>query len=138
MELDNVESNPHPREFKGNHQAWCPYSLVVAMVLGHPVTCGYDVYLKDEVLFLHEFFWPRLMFNPYAEKIYDYFGGIVDIKKAKVRTVIPPGTSFQDDCARILRAIRSAARLGFNFPKETTYYVRTLACSVARLDKVKA
>lgn len=24
------------------------------------------------------------MFNPYAEKIYDYFGGIEDIKKAKV------------------------------------------------------
>jgi tRNA nucleotidyltransferase/poly(A) polymerase len=77
----------------------------------------------------------RLMFNPYAEKIYDYFGGIEDIKKAKVRTVIPAGTSFQEDCARILRAIRIAARLGFNFPKETAYYVRTLACSVARLDK---
>ncbi|XP_006652226.2 poly(A) polymerase I-like isoform X1 [Oryza brachyantha] len=76
-----------------------------------------------------------LMFNPYAEKIYDYFGGIEDIKKAKVRTVIPAGTSFQEDCARILRAIRIAARLGFNFPKETAYYVRTLACSVARLDK---
>ncbi|PUZ46906.1 hypothetical protein GQ55_7G120800 [Panicum hallii var. hallii] len=76
-----------------------------------------------------------LMFNPYSEKIYDYLGGIDDIKKAKVRTVIPAGTSFQEDCARILRAIRIAARLGFSFPKETAYYVRTLACSVARLDK---
>ncbi|KAJ1270739.1 hypothetical protein BS78_06G074400 [Paspalum vaginatum] len=76
-----------------------------------------------------------LMFNPYSEKIYDYLGGIEDIKKAKVRTVIPAGTSFQEDCARILRAIRIAARLGFSFPKETAYYVRTLACSVARLDK---
>jgi hypothetical protein len=26
----------------------------------------------------------RLMFNPYSEKIYDYLGGIEDIKKAKV------------------------------------------------------
>jgi len=76
-----------------------------------------------------------LMFNPYSEKIYDYLGGINDIKKAKVRTVIPAGTSFQEDCARILRAIRIAARLGFSFPKETAYYVRTLASSVARLDK---
>jgi len=75
------------------------------------------------------------MFNPYSEKIYDYLGGINDIKKAKVRTVIPAGTLFQEDCARILRAIRIAARLGFSFPKETAYYVRTLACSVARLDK---
>ncbi|ONM17915.1 Polynucleotide adenylyltransferase family protein [Zea mays] len=78
-----------------------------------------------------------LMFNPYSEKIYDYLGGIEDIKKAKVRTVIPAGTSFQEDCARILRAIRIAARLGFSFPKETAYYVRTLACSVARLDKAR-
>nr|CAB3484366.1 unnamed protein product [Digitaria exilis] len=77
----------------------------------------------------------RLMFNPYSEKIYDYLGGIEDLKKAKVRTVIPAGTSFQEDCARILRAIRIAARLGFSFPKETAYYVRTLASSVARLDK---
>ncbi|KAF8715409.1 hypothetical protein HU200_027055 [Digitaria exilis] len=76
-----------------------------------------------------------LMFNPYSEKIYDYLGGIEDLKKAKVRTVIPAGTSFQEDCARILRAIRIAARLGFSFPKETAYYVRTLASSVARLDK---
>uniref|UniRef100_A0ACD5UXE4 Uncharacterized protein n=1 Tax=Avena sativa TaxID=4498 RepID=A0ACD5UXE4_AVESA len=76
-----------------------------------------------------------LMFNPYSEKIYDYLGGIEDIKKAKVRTVIPAGTSFHEDCARILRAIRIAARLGFSFPKETAYYVRTLGCSVARLDK---
>ncbi|KAL6650694.1 hypothetical protein ACP70R_009619 [Stipagrostis hirtigluma subsp. patula] len=70
-----------------------------------------------------------LMFNPYSEKIYDYLGGIEDIKKAKVRTVIPAGTSFQEDCGRI------AARLGFTFPKETAYYVRTLGSSVARLDK---
>ncbi|KAG8060042.1 hypothetical protein GUJ93_ZPchr0002g25954 [Zizania palustris] len=46
-------------------------------------------------------------------------------------------TSFQEDCGRILRAIRIAAHLSFNFPKETAYHVRTLACSVARLDKVQ-
>ncbi|KAL6843462.1 hypothetical protein ACP4OV_026784 [Aristida adscensionis] len=72
-----------------------------------------------------------LMFNPYSEKIYDYLGGVEDIKKAKVRTVIPAGTSFQEDCGGI------AARLGFSFPRETAYYVRTLASSVARLDKAR-
>ncbi|KAF0894830.1 hypothetical protein E2562_003714 [Oryza meyeriana var. granulata] len=140
MELDNVEPNPHPREFKGNHQAWCPYSLVVTMVLGHPVACEYDVYLvggcvrdiimkktpKDFDIITtadlrqvssfntyargstgnqiytsksphcskndyirwkncqgRDFTINGLMFNPYAEKIYDYFGGIEDINKAK-------------------------------------------------------
>ncbi|KAF0928471.1 hypothetical protein E2562_004115 [Oryza meyeriana var. granulata] len=83
MELDNVESSPHPREFKGNHQAWCPYSLVVAMVLGHPVACGYDVYLVKDTFSGSAVIVGRLMFNPYAEKIYDYFGGIEDTNKAK-------------------------------------------------------
>jgi hypothetical protein len=38
-----------------------------------------------------------LMFDPYAKVIYDYLGGIEDIKKAKVRTVFHAGTSFQED-----------------------------------------
>ncbi|WOK97489.1 hypothetical protein Cni_G06197 [Canna indica] len=76
-----------------------------------------------------------LMFNPYSKLIYDYLGGMKDIKKAKVRTVIPANISFQEDCARILRAIRIAARLGFRFSKETAYSVKDLAGSVLRLDK---
>lgn len=38
--------------------------------------------------------------------------------------------------ARILRAIRIAARLGFRFSKETAYSVRDLASLVLELDKV--
>lgn len=38
--------------------------------------------------------------------------------------------------ARILRAVRIAARLGFRFTKETALSVRELAGSVLRLDKV--
>ncbi|XP_072958449.1 uncharacterized protein [Typha angustifolia] len=76
-----------------------------------------------------------LMFNPYSHLIYDYLGGMEDIKKSKVRTVIPASTSFQDDCARILRAIRIAARLGFSFSRETAHSVKDLASSILRLDK---
>ncbi|KAK3144911.1 hypothetical protein QOZ80_4AG0319610 [Eleusine coracana subsp. coracana] len=97
--------------------------------------CSKNDYIRWKNCQRRDFTINGLMFNPYSEKIYDYLGGIEDIKKAKVRTVIPADTSFQEDCARILRAIRIAARLGFSFPKETAYYVRTLACSVARLEK---
>ncbi|KAE8813236.1 hypothetical protein D1007_09627 [Hordeum vulgare] len=97
--------------------------------------CSKNDYLRWKNCQGRDFTINGLMFNPYSEKIYDYLGGIEDIKKAKVRTVIPAATSFHEDCARILRAIRIAARLGFSFPKETAYYVRNLACSVARLDK---
>ncbi|XP_064954112.1 uncharacterized protein LOC135615510 isoform X2 [Musa acuminata AAA Group] len=76
-----------------------------------------------------------LMFNPYSKLVYDYLGGMEDIKNSKVRTVIPANMSFSEDCARILRAIRIAARLGFRFSKETAYSVKDLASSVLRLDK---
>ncbi|KAK7316854.1 hypothetical protein RJT34_00610 [Clitoria ternatea] len=75
-----------------------------------------------------------LMLDPYARIIYDYFGGIEDIRKAKV-TVVPAESSFQEDCARILRAIRIAARLGFSISKETARVVRNLSSSILRLDK---
>ncbi|KAG5046092.1 hypothetical protein JHK86_015498 [Glycine max] len=53
----------------------------------------------------------------------------------QVRTVIPTETSFQEDCAGILRAIRIAARLGFSISKETTHFIKNLSSSVLSLDK---
>ncbi|KAF5793034.1 putative polynucleotide adenylyltransferase [Helianthus annuus] len=74
------------------------------------------------------------MFDPYANTIYDYVGGIKDIKKAKVRTILPASFSLVEDCARILRAIRIAARLGFGFSRETARAIKHLAHSVLQLD----
>ncbi|XP_078156481.1 uncharacterized protein LOC144552210 [Carex rostrata] len=76
-----------------------------------------------------------LMFNPFSNKVYDYLGGLNDIKKGQIRTVLPARSSFQEDCARILRAIRIAARLGFSFSRETASAVKDLASSIVRLDK---
>ncbi|CAL5339444.1 unnamed protein product [Camellia sinensis] len=51
-------------------------------------------------------------------------GGLEDIKKAKVRATICASHSFLEDCSRILRAIRIAARLGFRFTRETSYSIK--------------
>ncbi|CAE6075544.1 unnamed protein product [Arabidopsis arenosa] len=76
-----------------------------------------------------------LMFDPYAKVVYDYLGGIEDIKKAKIRTVFHAGTSFQEDCARILRGTRIAARLGFTISKETAHFLKNLSFLVQRLHR---
>ncbi|KAG5523147.1 hypothetical protein RHGRI_035085 [Rhododendron griersonianum] len=78
-----------------------------------------------------------LMFDPCANLVYDYMGGLEDIKQAKVRTMIRAMDSFQQDCARILRAVRIAARLGFGFTHQTGHSITYLASSVLRLDKVR-
>ncbi|KAF6159214.1 hypothetical protein GIB67_009487 [Kingdonia uniflora] len=77
----------------------------------------------------------RLMFDPYEKLVYDYIGGMEDLKKAKVRTVTRAYTSFQEDCARILRAVRITARLGFTLSKETSISIRDLSGLVLGLDK---
>ncbi|KAF3675185.1 putative mitochondrial phosphate carrier protein 3, mitochondrial-like isoform X1 [Capsicum annuum] len=98
------------------------------------------VHVDDEVVECPH--WPTafidfvlLMFDPYSKLIYDYMGGVDDIRKAKVQTIGPASFSFIEDCARILRAIRIAARLGFRFGRETALSIKNLSSSVLRLDR---
>ncbi|KAK4264561.1 hypothetical protein QN277_025720 [Acacia crassicarpa] len=100
-----------------------------------PSGCDKKDYLRWRNCLQRDFTINGLMFDPYDRIVYDYLGGMEDIKKAKVRTVIPASTSFQEDCARILRGIRIAARLGFGLSKETAHFVKNLSYSVLRLDK---
>ncbi|KNA10802.1 hypothetical protein SOVF_140960 [Spinacia oleracea] len=76
-----------------------------------------------------------LMFDPFARLVFDYLGGLEDIRKAKLQTTIPASISFHQDCARILRAIRIAARTGFSLARETAQSVRNLSFLILRLHK---
>ncbi|KAK7318320.1 hypothetical protein RJT34_03019 [Clitoria ternatea] len=100
-----------------------------------PSDCDKEDYLRWRNCLKRDFTINGLMFDPYARIVYDYMGGMEDILKAKVRTVVPAATSFQEDCARILRAIRIAARLRFTISRETAQSVKNLSYSVLRLDK---
>ncbi|GLT63997.1 hypothetical protein SLA2020_365170 [Shorea laevis] len=100
-----------------------------------PSGCNGRDYIRWRNCLQRDFTINGLMFDPYAKIVYDYTGGMEDIRKAKVRTVLPANLSFVEDCARILRAFRIAARLGFRFTREIGLSVRELSCSVLRLDK---
>lgn len=76
-----------------------------------------------------------LMYDPYKKVVYDYLGAMEDIRKSKVRTIKPANLSFTEDCARILRAVRIAARLGFRFTRDIALSIKELSCSVLELDK---
>ncbi|XP_028109633.1 uncharacterized protein LOC114308273 [Camellia sinensis] len=76
-----------------------------------------------------------LFFDPFVNEIYDYANGMMDLKSLKLRTLIPAQLSFEEDCARILRGLRIAARLGLSFSKETEIAIRKLSSSVTSLAK---
>ncbi|XP_075656590.1 uncharacterized protein LOC142626771 isoform X1 [Castanea sativa] len=100
-----------------------------------PSGCNERDYIRWRNCLQWDFTINGLMYDPYTKIVFDYMGGMEDIRKAKVRTVIPANVSFVDDCARILRAVRIAARLRFRFTREIALSVRELSSSVLRLDK---
>ncbi|PON50006.1 Poly A polymerase, partial [Parasponia andersonii] len=76
-----------------------------------------------------------LFFDPFSNKIYDYANGIADLRSLKLRTLIPAKVSFQEDCARILRGLRIAARLGLSFSKDTATAIHSLSSSLMTMAK---
>lgn len=76
-----------------------------------------------------------LLYDPFKQILYDYVGGIQDLDKMKVRTVQPANESFAEDSARILRALRIAARLGFKFSRDTALAIQSQSSSIRFLNK---
>lgn len=76
-----------------------------------------------------------LFFNPFENKIYDYANGLGDIRSLKLQTLIPAHISFTEDSARILRAVRIAARLCLSFSKEIESAVSDLSFSVLSISQ---
>ncbi|KAJ6869325.1 hypothetical protein NC651_034163 [Populus alba x Populus x berolinensis] len=110
------------------------FRVDLSNVISPPIDCDEKDYVRWKNCLRRDLTINGLMFDPYKRIVYDYVGGLEDIKKAKVRTVIPASTSFQEDCARILRAVRIAARLGFCFTRETAHFIKNLSRSLLRLD----
>ncbi|CAH9080278.1 unnamed protein product [Cuscuta europaea] len=100
-----------------------------------PPKCNEADYMRWKNCLSRDFTINGLMFDPFARIIYDYMGGLEDIRRAKVRSVIPASTSFVEDCARILRGVRIASRLGFRFSRETAHFVKEFGSSLLRLDR---
>lgn len=72
-----------------------------------------------------------LYYDPKSEEVVDYHSGIIDLKKRSVRTIGNPKQRYREDPARILRAVRFAARIRGTIDKaslesieETAYLIK--------------
>ncbi len=60
-----------------------------------------------------------LYYNPRNNTLYDYANGLRDIRKRQVQVIGDPETRFREDPVRMLRAVRFAAKLGFDIHPAT-------------------
>ena len=56
---------------------------------------------------------------PWSERVIDFVGGQEDLARRVIRAIGPPEQRFAEDKLRMLRAVRFAARLGFELEAET-------------------
>ncbi len=74
-----------------------------------------------------------MYYDPLREVVVDYHGGIADAKKKLLRMIGDPLLRYREDPVRIIRAIRFAAKLGFQIEAKTRAPIRSMA---ALLDNV--
>ncbi len=70
----------------------------------------------EEDVMRRDFTLNALYYDPLKEQIIDYVGGVQDIKKGIIKTVIPLDRIFVEDPVRMLRAIKYSATTGCRLP----------------------
>jgi poly(A) polymerase len=68
-----------------------------------------------------------LFFDPVTKQIHDWVDGEKDLRAGIVRAIGAPAERFGEDHLRMLRAVRFAARLGFDLEPDTFAAIQSLA-----------
>lgn len=75
-----------------------------------------------------------MFYDPVADRVIDHVGGQEDLRRRVIRTIGDPGQRFGEDHLRLLRAIRFAARLGFDIEPATFEAIRRHAHELAGIS----
>jgi poly(A) polymerase len=68
-----------------------------------------------------------LYFDPATESVWDFVGGVADVKARRLRLIGDPVTRYREDPVRMLRAARLAAKLGLEIEAKTAAPIPKLA-----------
>ena len=75
-----------------------------------------------------------LMMDPGDGQVLDYVGGRADLERRVVRAIGDPDARFREDHLRLLRAVRFAARLGFEIEPATFEAIRRNHGAILRVS----
>jgi len=75
-----------------------------------------------------------LLYDPAEQNVIDYVSGQADIRAKIIRAIGDPRHRFEEDKLRILRAIRFAARFGYEIEKDTWAAVQEMAPKIHQVS----
>jgi hypothetical protein len=75
-----------------------------------------------------------LLMDPMTRQIYDFVGGQEDLADRRIRAIGAPRDRFREDHLRMMRAIRFAARFGFEIEPDTWKAIHAERESIARIS----
>jgi poly(A) polymerase len=101
----------------------------------HPDAVRYTREAREDVQ-RRDFTINGLLLDPLnQDEVLDYVGGREDLKKGIIRTIGRPERRFSEDKLRMLRAVRFAARFGYEIEPETFESIRELAEQIHQVSK---
>jgi poly(A) polymerase len=68
-----------------------------------------------------------LYYNPRTDEVVDYHGGVADLQKKLLRMIGDPAARYREDPVRMMRAVRFAAKLGFEIDPPTAQPIAAMA-----------
>jgi poly(A) polymerase len=76
-----------------------------------------------------------LLLDPVTNEVLDYVGGREDLKRGMIRAIGNPQERFAEDKLRLLRAVRFAARFGYNIEDKTFAAIRALGSQIHQVSQ---
>ena len=99
----------------------------------HPDRVAYSDTPEEDVQ-RRDFTINGLLLNPATGEVLDYVGGRADLRAGIVRAIGDPYRRFAEDKLRILRAVRFAARFGFQIDPDTMAAAQALAPQITQVS----
>jgi poly(A) polymerase len=78
-----------------------------------------------------------LFYDPTTREVIDYHDGVKDLKHKRLRMIGDPETRYREDPVRMLRAVRFAAKLGFEIDEATREPIPRLASLIENVPAAR-
>ena len=76
-----------------------------------------------------------MYYDPLSHTVVDYHGGIADARARVLRMIGDPETRYREDPVRIVRAVRFAAKLGFEIEPASRQPIRAMSVLLANVPQ---